>query len=101
MPMMNQTTEIIYSLCAKVSLFSDGASESLAQWANQTGKRKRAEWRREHIIRRGMLARATHELCRALQPPMFGRHQADGACLSYADGILEHASKQIDATNIS
>lgn len=60
------TDETIAALCAQCDSASLSASASLQMLAKQTGPRNRAKWRREHILRLGMLDRAAHNLLVAL-----------------------------------
>lgn len=60
------TDESIAALCARCDSAAIAASSSLEQLAGAPSKRKRAQWRKEHIIRVGVLDRAAHNLLVAL-----------------------------------
>jgi len=90
-----KSDETIAVLCAKCDLAGSAASESCSQLAAQNGPRKRAKWRREHIMRCGALDRAVSELTVALYVQPFSEDFISPSMRAHAYDVQGFASRRL------
>ena len=92
-------TDHIASLCARCDIASASASASLAKLAAQTGPRNRAKWKREHVIRVGLLERAAYALALALWIQPHAEDPLPASFRQYASSIHAHAVNHLKLLN--
>ena len=91
----NIDTEIA-ALCVRCDLASIAASSSLEQVAGATSKRKRAQWRKEHVIGVGALDKAAYNLVIALWVQPLAVDTITPSMRKHAERIHTYATRSLN-----